>query len=343
MKCGDYIDISPRIKLLDTGISLDNKELISLEQIVKTASKGHARFTSNVMAIVGEGIREAEINVFGNKIRTKIPRYIDRIVKSHNTISQNALNALTFVWVYATVTASNPPLYVSNGTGSLVFVTSSGQQISFSPTVLAVPNGVNTFTFLFLVNDTSTNSYSSTQEQLNPWVVYPYNTNTAFQLSSPLSVANLVISKSSNQVLTFVWAVQVTFASGVSANGVIGLFQPHINGWHTGFENWNCATVSLSIPSLTVYSGSSTSFSATPSYYFVNVNGVLYAVALATDASGNAYVPSSIQATYWAITNINTCPNSFMGTISVATPPNPPGSKPSYAAVSWYNGFYLTT
>ncbi len=340
MKCGDYIDISPRVRLLDTDISLDNKELISLEQIVKTASKGHARFTSNVMAIVGEGIREAEVKVPGGvSIRTKIPRYIDKIVKTHNTITQQALNELVYIWVYASFSGDVPPLYVTNGSGSIVFIESSGQQISFTPAVLAVPNGTNSFTFLFLVNDTSTNSYTVSQEQLTPEVAYPYNTNDLsnnnWQLNIPLSTANLIVSKSSNQFLTFIWAVQLNFSSSISINGAIGLFAPtYLNDG--GFNgNGFCGG-----PSLTATSGSTTYFSASPSYYFLNINGILYAVAIATDASSNSYTPNSISASYWGyIANSgSTCWKMYL-----TTPPNSPGSKPAYAAVSWYNAFYLST
>ncbi len=344
MKCGDYIDISPRVRLLNTGVSLDNKELISLEQIVKTASKGHARFTSNVMAIVGEGTREAEVKVLdGVSIRTTIPRHIDRILKTHNTITQEALNALTFVWVYASnagnIAGNVPPYYVASGTGSLVFVESSGQQISFSPTVVAVPNGTSSFTFLFLVNDTSTNSYTTSQEQLFPMVLLLTNSSgsaeNAYQLSIPLSTANLVVSKSSNQILTFIWAVQLNFSSGISTNNAIQLFYPGILTSSASYGNSFCGNQRL-----TASSGSTVYFSGIPGYYFINVNGVLYAVAIATDASSNSYTPSSISAPYWGYQTTN-CGTVYY--LTVSTPPNPPGSKPAYAAVSWYNAFYLTS
>ncbi len=338
----DYIDINKRMKILDTGkLSLDVKEINALEFLAKTAPKGHARFKSNVMAIVGEGIREAEIDVFGNKVKTLIPRHIDKIVKTHNTISQEALNGLTFAWVYASTTGNNPPLYVQNGTGSIVFIESSGQQISFSPTVLAVPNGQNTFTFLFLVNDTSTNSYTVTQEQLIPWVVYSYNNTTALQLFMPLSTANLVVSKSSNQIFTFIWAIQVNLSSAVSGYGLLGLFQPTINSCRTGFYCFNGYNTYICYLSLSAFSGNTTYFSVTPSYYYININGILYAVAIATDTSSNSYTPSSISAGYWAINQFNT--TTLFGSLTVTTPPNPPGSKPSYNAMSWYNGFYLST
>ncbi len=342
----DYIDVNKKMRILDTGkLSLDTKEINALELLAKTMPTGKARFKSNVMAIVGEGIREAEIDVFGNRVRTLIPRHIDKIVKTHNTISQEALNDLVFVWVYASITANNPPLYVQNGNGSIVFVESSGQQISFSPAVLALPDGTSSFTFLFFVNDTSTNSYTSTQEQLTPWVIYPANTSTALQLAIPLSTANLVVSKSSNQFLSFVWAVQVNLSSAVSGSYLYGLFQPTINGWKTGFF---CGTgyigIEPCIPALTAFSGSTTYFSATPSYYFIDMNGILYAVAIATDTSGNSYTPSSISASYWGINNTiaRYGTGNVVATLNVTTPPNSPGSKPSYAAVSWYNGFYLS-
>ncbi len=338
MKCGDYINISPRVKLLDVGIDLDNKELISLEQIVKTASKGRAHFTSNVMAIVGEGVREAEVKVpGGGTIRTRIPRHIDKIVKTHNTISQEGLNGALFAWVYTSPTWNNPPLYVTNGKGSIVFTTPSGATYSFTPVVASLYNGSNAYTFIFVVNDESTNSYTTTQQQLFPWVVYPYYTNNALQLSIPLSTANLVLSKSSNQILTYLWAVQVNLSSAISLSVAIGLFQPNINGLYTGLASGGYPTNS----SLTATSGSTTYFSGTASYYFLNVNGILYAVAVATDTSSNSYTPQSISASYWGMFLPSS--GSTVGALTVTTPPNAPGTKASYASVSWYNALYLTT
>ncbi len=333
----NYIDVNKRMKILDTGkLSLDVKEINALELLVKTMSAGKAHFTSNVMAIVGEGIREAEINVFGNKVKTLIPRHIDKIVKSHNTISQNALNETLFVWVYGSVTGNNPPLYVQSGTGSLVFVESSGQQVSFSPAVLALPNGQSTFTFLFLVNDTSTNSYTATQEQLFPMVLRGGNTGDNFQLANPFSTANLVISKSSNQILSFIWAVQMNLSGGVSGNGLIGLFSPLSIPNQGGYYGSYLGPVG---PNLKAFSGSTTYFNAGASYYYINVNGILYAVAIATDTSSNSYTPSSILAYYWGFDTNYT----DVALLSVTTPPNAPGTKASYASVSWYNAFYLTT
>ncbi len=334
----DYIDVNKRMKILDTGkLSLDVKEINALELLVKTMSAGKARFTSNVMAIVGEGTREAEINVFGNKVKTTIPRHIDRIVKSHNTISQEALNEAMFVWTYAQ-SGNPPPLYVQSGTNSIVFVESSGQQLSFSPGLYGFPNGQSSYTFLFIVSDTSTNSYTVTQEQLFPWLVVPYFTGGNYQLATPLSTANLVVSKASNQTFTFIWAIQLNLSSAISAQNVYFLFCPGCNGWSTG----RSGTI------FSVYSGSTTYFSFTASvdllYYYINVNGILYAVGIATDTSSNSYTPSSVSVTYWGQLNVppNQGPQTMIGYINVVTPPNPPGSKPSYAPVSWYNGFYLT-
>ncbi len=230
---------------------------------------------------------------------------------------------------------------MQNGTGSLVFIESSGQQISFSPTVLAVPNGTSSFTYLFFVNDTSTNSYTTTQEQLTPWAVYPSNTNTALQLSVPLSTANLVVSKSSNQIFTFIWAIQLNFSSGISTNGAIGLLYPGALNLITYHGNYICGGTNLE-----AFSGSTTYFSKGAGYYYININGVLYAVAIATDVSSNSYTPSSLSAPYWGYYysgNVHSCAPGSEFFLTVTTPPNPPGSKPSYAAMSWYNAFYLST
>jgi len=158
-----------------------------------------------------------------------------------------------------------------------------------------------------------------------------------------------VLAKSSNQILTYLWAIQVNLSSTISVLPAIGLFQPNINGWETGFicgyfTGYGGAGTRLCIENMTATSGSTTNFSGTPSYYFLNVNGILYAVAIATDASSNSYTPTSISASYWAITSPNPSASNggIIGTLTVTTPPNVPGSKPSYASVSWYNGLALT-
>jgi hypothetical protein len=332
----NYIDINKRMKILDTGrLSLDIKEINALELLVKTMSAGKARFTSNVMAIVGEDVREAEIDAFGNKVKTIIPRYIDKIVKTHNTISQQALNGALLAWAYEANTCEPAPLYLQSGTNSIVFIESSGQQLSFSPGLYGFPNGQSSYTFLFIVSDTSTNSYTVTQEQLFPWLVVPFHTGGNYQLAIPLSTANLVVSKSSNQILTFIWAIQINLSSTVQSQNIYFLFCPGCNGWSNG----GCPGA------VYAFSGSTTYFSADQTTYFVNVNGVLYAVAIATDTSSNSYTPSSIAALYWLQTNVaaNQPGAQMVGYINAVTPPNPPGSKPSYASVSWYNGFYLST
>ncbi len=170
----NYIDVNKKVKILDTGkLSLDVKEINLFELLVKRMSAGKAHFTSNVMAIVGEGSREAEINVFGNRIKTTIPRHIDKIVKTHNTLSQDALNGTLFAWVYASITGNNPPLYVTSGSGSIVFTTSSGTTYNFTPVVASLYNGSNTYTFIFVANDETTDSYTTTQQQLFPFIVHP--------------------------------------------------------------------------------------------------------------------------------------------------------------------------
>jgi hypothetical protein len=323
----DYIEVNPRMRVLNTGISLDNKELFSLEQIVKRMSKGKARFGSNVMAIVGEGVRKAEVNAFGNKVKALIPKYIDKIVKTHNTISQEGLNALLYVWVYGSaISASSTniaPAYLTSGTGAIVFTTTSGTEISFGPAVFVLYNGSNTYTFIFIVNDTSTNSYTVTQEQLFPGAVCNWwlSSRYPYQLTVPLSTANLIVTKSSNQILTFIWAIQINFSSEITIGGAIGLFYPS-------------------------YKDSFNSSPTTGPFYFVNVNGVLYAMKISTDTSSNAYTQSSVSVGYWGLGSPDISGNGNPGGdwayLVVTTPPNPPGVKQSYGAMSWYNGFYLT-
>ncbi len=335
----NYIDVNKRMKILDTGkLSLDAKEINLLELLVKRMSAGKAHFTSNVMAIVGEGKRKAEINVFGNKIRTTIPRHVDKIVKTHNTISQDALNALLFAWVYGSSTGDNPPLYVAGGTGSITFTISSGTTYSFTPLVASLYNGSNTYTFIFVVNDESTNSYTTTQQQLFPYVLYPYNTQQALQLSVPLSTANLVLSKSSNQIFTYLWAIQVNFSSTLDPYGEIAFFYPPGLGTGSGYGNYFCASTTT-YGKMAVYTPTTMYFNAPASYYFLNVNGILYAVAIATDSSTNSYTPDTVSAPYWGY-SVNTCNPAYLSFI--VTSPNPPGTKVAYQSVSWYNGIALT-
>ncbi len=322
----DYIEVNPRMRVLNTGVSLDNKELFSLEQIVKRMNKGKARFGSNVMAIVGEGVRKAEVNAFGNKVKTVIPKYIDKIMKTHNTISQEALNETLFAWVdagavfYSTVI---PPIYVTSGSGAIVFTTTSGTEVSLEPTVFVFYNGSNTYTYIFVVNDTSTNSYTVTQEQLFPQVisVYYYGNWIPYQVNVPLSTANLIVSKSSNQILTFIWAIQVNFSSEITIEGAIGLFYPY-------------------------YARSYNRPPTSGTFYFVNIGGILYAMGIYTDDSSNAYTQSSVSLGYWGLYTGDITGNSNYyndwAYLIVTTPPNPPGSKQSYGAMTWYNGFYLS-
>lgn len=316
----NYLDVSARVKLLDTGVDLDRKEIISLDRIVQTMSKGHARFTSNVMAIVGEGKRIADVKVPGGTVRTTIPRHIDRILKTHNTISQEALNQLTFVWVDSSVIGNPAPLYLTGGSGVIQFIQGSGQTINFAYNVFVITNTGGSLTFLFLVTDDSGSSYTATQEQLTPFVIQGPNI-TYYQLSSPLSIADLVVSKSSNQVLTFIWAIQLNLSSNVGGQGLENLFAP-------GAQIGNNL-------SMTVYSGGSGVFGTVPAYYFLNINGILYAVAIAMDTSSNGYTPSAVGTRFWTA-------NGGSSNLSISTPPNPPGAKPTYGAMSWYNGFYLS-
>ncbi len=336
----NYIDVNKKVKLLDTGkLSLDAKEINLFELLVKRMSAGKASFTSNVMAIVGEGKREAEVNVFGNKVKATIPRHIDKIVKTHNTLSQDGLNGALFAWVYASSTQQNPPLYVTQGNGAIVFTTSSGTTYSLTPVVASLYDGSNTYTYIFIVDDTSTNSYTTTQQQLFPWVVYPFKTDEALQLSIPLSTANLVLSKSSNQILTYLWAIQVNFSSTITPQEAIGLFNPGALGTGSDFGNVFSAFTGSYTSTLEAFTGSTVYFSTTPSFYFLNVNGVLYAVAIATDSSSNSYTPASISAQYWGYFSPTLGTQAYL---TVTTPPNAPGTKQAYYSVSWYNGLALT-
>ncbi len=311
------------------------KERAYFFDLAKHVPKANLGFKSNLYVIVGsKEMRTAEIEINGVRVKAQIPKHIDKFYKIHNQVNQSALNQLL---TYIATQANSKSTGCTSAQSTITIQTSGGTTYNLGALITALVNSSTQLTDVFIAVDNSTNSYTAVSEILSPSTQisnsYPFGF-TPCQISN-LASANLSFTKSSNQSVTFIWAL----TQDVSGLGV-SLSQMGIGYL---FLNLSCCYI-ISGWGISVYNTGGSSIGCSQSGNFLaTLGGTLYWISWCTDDSGSSYTVGSIQGIAFTsgIQHYGDCCTFPIATIEWSTPPNSPGSKSPYGPVTWYNALTL--
>jgi len=311
------------------------KERAYFFDLAKHAPKSNLGFKkANLYVIVGsKEMRTAEIEINGVRVKAQIPKYIDKFYKIHNQVNQSALSQLLYD-ISAAANYNYAP-YCSGGGNVITITESGGGTVNLNvlgPTVLV--NSSTALTDVYIGYDNSSNSYTAVSESLSAIIqLAPRNCSIG-----NIASASLSFTKSSNQGVTFIWALTQD-VSGLNAN----LSQMNL-GYLFVAPYGTCSGMPAGW-SITVYNtGGGTQGCTDTGNFMITLGGTLYLLYWCIDDSSASYTVGSIQSVAVNQGYCSGCPYTCPFppvNIVWSTPPNSPGSKSPYGPATWYNALTL--